>query len=73
MKRLIDSEEDNEDIQLESSIRPSSISEYIGQSEVKENIKVFIEAALIRNEPLDHVFYMSAWSWKNNTCYDYCQ
>ena len=55
MKRLIDSEEDNEDIQLESSIRPSSISEYIGQSEVKENIKVFIEAALIRNEPLDHV------------------
>ncbi len=55
MKRLIDSEEDNEDIQLESSIRPSSISEYIGQSEVKENIKVFIEAALIRDEPLDHV------------------
>ena len=55
MKRLIDSEEDYEDIQLESSIRPSSISEYIGQSEVKENIKVFIEAALIRDEPLDHV------------------
>ena len=55
MKRLIDSEELTEDTNLESSIRPLTISEYIGQSEVKENIKVFIEAALIRDEALDHV------------------
>ena len=39
----------------EKSIRPSFIEEYIGQSEVKENMKVFIEAAKIRGEALDHV------------------
>ena len=41
--------------QIEQSIRPSLIEEYIGQTEVKENMKVFIEAAKIRNESLDHV------------------
>ena len=40
---------------LEQTIRPSRIDEYIGQSEVKENMKVFIEAAKMRNETLDHV------------------
>lgn len=39
----------------EKSIRPSLIDEYIGQSEVKENMKVFIEAAKLRSESLDHV------------------
>lgn len=39
----------------EMNIRPSMLDEYIGQSEVKENIKVFIEAAKMRNESLDHV------------------
>ena len=52
--KILDGEKnelDNEDL----NIRPSHLEEYIGQSEVKENIKVFIEAALIRNESLDHV------------------
>ena len=52
--KLLDGEKnelDNEEL----NIRPSHLDEYIGQSEVKENIKVFIEAALIRNESLDHV------------------
>lgn len=40
---------------IDNTIRPETISEYIGQSEVKENIKVFVEAAKIRNEVLDHV------------------
>ena len=40
---------------IDNTIRPETISEYIGQSEVKENIKVFVEAAKIRNESLDHV------------------
>lgn len=54
MDNILDSEKnelDNEEL----SIRPSKLDEYIGQSEVKENIKVFIEAALMRNESLDHV------------------
>ena len=53
-EKLLDGEKnelDNEEL----SIRPSKLDEYIGQSEVKENIKVFVEAALIRNESLDHV------------------
>ncbi|MDD2238430.1 MAG: Holliday junction branch migration DNA helicase RuvB [Bacilli bacterium] len=40
---------------FETSLRPKYIKEYIGQGEVKENIKVFIEAAKIRGEALDHV------------------
>lgn len=45
-----------EDDQLmDNTIRPESIGEYIGQEDVKENIRVFVEAAKMRNEPLDHV------------------
>lgn len=53
--RITDVNKDEEDIVVESSIRPARIDEYIGQKEVKENIKVFIEAAKIRDESLDHV------------------
>lgn len=40
---------------IENTLRPRSLSEYIGQTKVKENIKVAIEAAQKRNEPLDHI------------------
>ncbi len=40
---------------MDNTIRPESIDEYIGQSDVKENIKVFVSAAKMRNEALDHV------------------
>ena len=39
----------------EGSLRPRSLSEYIGQKKAKENLSVFIDAAKLRNEPLDHV------------------
>lgn len=52
--RIITNKELKED-SFEKSIRPSSIEEYIGQSEVKENISIYIKAALMRDEPLDHV------------------
>ena len=41
--------------ELDNTIRPETIDEYIGQNDVKENIKVFVKAAKMRNEPLDHV------------------
>ncbi len=44
-----------EEKEYEQTIRPKLIDEYIGQTEVKENMKVFIEAAKIRGEALDHV------------------
>ncbi|MCI8498847.1 MAG: Holliday junction branch migration DNA helicase RuvB [Bacilli bacterium] len=40
---------------FETNIRPQRIDEYIGQVDVKENIRVFVEAAKMRDEPLDHV------------------
>ncbi|MDD5888393.1 MAG: Holliday junction branch migration DNA helicase RuvB [bacterium] len=45
----------DDDHTIDNTIRPETIDEYIGQTEVKENIKVFVEAAKIRNEALDHV------------------
>lgn len=47
--------ENNEEEILEKSIRPQNLSEYIGQTKVKENMKIYIEAAKKRAEPLDHV------------------
>jgi holliday junction DNA helicase RuvB len=41
----------------ENSLRPRSLSEYIGQEKIKENLSVFIEAALARGEPLDHLLF----------------
>ena len=44
-----------DDKEMDNTIRPETIEEYVGQTDVKENIKVFVEAAKMRNEPLDHV------------------
>ena len=44
-----------EDSDVEASLRPKRLEEYIGQEKVKENLKIYIEAAKKRNDPLDHV------------------
>ncbi len=44
-----------EENRLENSLRPKTLDEYIGQTKVKENMKIYIEAAKKRGEPLDHV------------------
>lgn len=54
MDRIITSDELREDV-FEQNIRPDSLDEYVGQSEVKENLSIFIKAAKMRDEPLDHV------------------
>lgn len=46
---------DNMESQQENVLRPKTLSEYIGQTKVKENMKIYIEAAKKREEPLDHV------------------
>jgi len=54
--RLISPElEDLGEERLENSLRPKTLDEYIGQTKVKENMKVYIEAAKKREEPLDHI------------------
>ncbi len=42
---------------LEKSLRPQTLNEYIGQSKVKENMKIYIESAKKREEPLDHCLF----------------
>ena len=41
----------------EAGLRPQHLDDYIGQQGVKENLKIFIEAAKLRGEPLDHVLF----------------
>jgi Holliday junction DNA helicase RuvB len=47
----------NEDDQLETSLRPRALSEFVGQQQARENLSVFIEAARARGEALDHVLF----------------
>ena len=54
-KRIISTEFISEDYRIENSLRPKLLCEYIGQNKAKEALKVYIEAAKLRNEPLDHV------------------
>lgn len=53
--RILDPEEIPEDFDVENPLRPKTLAEYVGQEKAKENLSVFIKAAKIRKEPLDHV------------------
>ena len=53
--RIVTSRTLGEDTEVEYSLRPKALTEYIGQNKVKENLTVYIEAAKARKEPLDHV------------------
>ncbi len=52
---LIPNLQDEKEEKAEISLRPKTLDEYIGQAKVKENMKIYIEAAKRRNEPLDHI------------------
>lgn len=54
-ERVVSSEATAFDEGLELSLRPQNLAQYIGQQKVKDNLKIFIEAAKIREESLDHV------------------
>lgn len=53
--RLVSQELKTEDLDFDVALRPTRLDEFIGQKKLKENFKVFIEAALKRKEPLDHI------------------
>ena len=55
--RIITTEFVDEDYKIENSLRPKLLTDYIGQSAVKDNLKIYIEAAKKREEPLDHVLF----------------
>jgi len=54
-ERVVNQEADANELSFEQSLRPQNLKQYIGQDKVKENLSVFIEAARMREETLDHV------------------
>ncbi len=56
-RKVISTEIQEEDIKIEKNLRPQRLEDYIGQAKAKENLKVYIEAAKGRGEPLDHVLF----------------
>jgi Holliday junction DNA helicase RuvB len=55
--RIIETEIKQEDLKIEGSLRPTRLTEYIGQAKVKENLEIYMQAAKQRNDPLDHVLF----------------
>ena len=53
--RILGADYSPEDVDVEISLRPTVLSEYIGQEKAKENLKIYIDAAKMRDEALDHV------------------
>jgi Holliday junction DNA helicase RuvB len=59
-ERIISTKEENGDGMLDLSLRPKTLGEYIGQNKIKENLRIFIQAAQKRNEPVEHVLLHGA-------------
>lgn len=55
--RTIETNITEEDVKIEGSLRPQTLNDYIGQSKVKESLKIYIEAARQRGDALDHVLF----------------
>ncbi len=56
-KRSIETRLTEEDVKIEGSLRPQYLKDYIGQKKAKDTLKIYIEAAKQRNDPLDHVLF----------------
>ena len=56
-KRMIETNITEEDVTIESTLRPMTFDKYIGQNKCKDNLKVYIEAAKMRGDSLDHVLF----------------
>ena len=56
-RRIITTENLEEDVKIENHLRPQLLDDYIGQSKIKETLKIYIKAAKERGEPLDHVLF----------------
>lgn len=56
-RRIITTDVTEEDKKIETGLRPQLLDEYIGQERIKGTLKIFIDAAKSRNEPLDHVLF----------------
>lgn len=55
--RLISQELKTEDLDFDLALRPTTLTEFIGQTKLKQNLRIFVEAARQRKEPLDHLLF----------------
>ena len=58
--RIINPTESNGDLALDQTLRPKTLAEYIGQENIKENLRIFMQAAKGRSEPIEHVLLYGA-------------
>lgn len=56
-RRMIETNLTEEDVKIEGSLRPQKLDDYIGQSKIKENLKIYIKAAKQRGDALDHALF----------------
>ena len=56
-KRIIETKVNKEEVVLEKSLRPTTLDEYIGQDKIKESLKITINAAKMRGDPIDHILF----------------
>src|SRR3989304_5546161 len=56
-ERIMEPEQNDDDVQLDRSLRPVRFEDFVGQDRIKENLRVFIEGAKGRGEALDHVLF----------------
>ncbi|MEG0486151.1 MAG: AAA family ATPase, partial [Oscillospiraceae bacterium] len=54
-QRIVSPVVEAEDFDVETTLRPKTLDEYIGQDKVKENLKIYLQAAKMRGEPIDHL------------------
>ncbi len=59
-KRIIGANETNDDKKLDLTLRPKTLAEYVGQTKVKDNLKITMSAAQKRKEPIEHILLYSA-------------
>ncbi len=57
MSRTIETKLTKEDVVIEKGLRPVRLSDYLGQEKIKSSLRISIEAAKLRNEPLDHILF----------------
>ena len=73
-RRIITTENLEEDIKIENNLRPQLLDDYIGQEKIKEMLKVYIAAAKRpRRCAGSCAFLWTTRSWKNDACRYYCQ
>ena len=72
--RLMSADAMSEDEENEVSLRPKTLDDYIGQDKLKDNLRVYIQAAKMRGEPIDHLlFYGHSGLGQDHPCRGYSQ